>query len=76
MNETMRTCPFTGCGLDIPDDRFACGVHWHRLNQTQKQTIHAVYGAYVNHEIDIATLRSVQQKILDAVQGRAHAIRK
>lgn len=60
----MRQCPFSGCGLKIGDEIFACRRHWFSLTRQQRGQIKIAYAQYVEGEIGVEKLREIQQKIL------------
>lgn len=67
----MRTCPFDGCGAQIPDEMFACRRHWCRLPRPLQTEIWVAYRSYLAGHIDVEELRRRQRAVLDAAQGRA-----
>ena len=66
----MRRCPFDGCDIDLPDDRFACRRHWFGLSAEHKARVHNVYRMYQAGTIGVETLRLHQQEVLNEAQGK------
>lgn len=66
----MRTCPFDGCSIQIPDGRFACGPHWYSLNKDQQNRIWAAYKCYQQGKINLRALRLLQAQVIYEAQGQ------
>lgn len=60
----MRTCPFAGCEVTLPDHLFSCKTHWWHLSRPERAQIHAAYDDYLNDRIDMEQLRKIQQEVL------------
>lgn len=60
----MRTCPFTGCGVKIRDELFACLKHWRSLGPEAKTRINEAYANYLEGTVTIEELRRIQQDVL------------
>lgn len=60
----MRTCPFHGCDIVIPDSRFACIDHWASLSKSAQSRVWASYKAYRDDKLALEDLRRIQEEIL------------
>jgi len=68
-----RVCPFTGCGVGIDAEMFACKRHWFSLPNLQQRRILVAYKLWRVGEIDGAELRRRQQEVLDQTREGGHA---
>ncbi len=65
----MRNCPFDGCPAQISDKHFACARHWYQIDKPRQDRIWAAYREYTRGAIDLDTLRTLQQQVLDELQA-------
>jgi hypothetical protein len=66
----LSTCPYPGCGEQLPAGKFACRPHWYLLPRRLRIEINRGYRNWLHHREGLASLRRAQLDALRYWEGR------